>query len=323
MLHFIKFYEAVFIIFSEKWIKISSNRIKKWKNFFTNRKFDHFLKIVDKLPKVKPDVLNIKTEISVKNLTQDSEFLRKKIKSLLLQLSPWKKGPFDLYGLEIDSEWRSDMKWNRIIPHISSLKNRTVLDVGCGNGYYLWRILGEQAKFIIGVDPSILCFFQFKAVERLIGQKKNVNFFPMRIEHIPYLKIFDTIFSMGVIYHQPSPIEHLRHLNNQLKDGGELVLESLVIQKQHHDCLVPVERYSGMRNIYFIPSVDMLKVWLKKCGFSNIKIISQTYTSIEEQRSTDWSNFSLLENVVHSNDPNITREGYPSPIRVIVLAKKS
>ncbi|ADD79847.1 tRNA 5-methoxyuridine(34)/uridine 5-oxyacetic acid(34) synthase CmoB [Candidatus Riesia pediculicola] len=323
MSNFTKFYESIFIIFFKNWLQNSKEKIKDWKKFFSDKKFDHFERIVENIPKMTPNFLNIETKISVTSTKQDNIHLQKRIKNLLFQLSPWKKGPFEMYGIKIDSEWKSYLKWKRIIPHIS-LKDKIVLDVGCGNGYYLWRILGKEAKSVIGLDPSIYCFFQFKAIEKLIGKKKNLNFLPIRIENIPHLKIFDTIFSMGVIYHQKSPIEHLNHLKNQLKDDGELILESLTIHKKYGNCLVPAERYSGMKNIYFIPSIDMLKIWLLRCGFSEVEIINQSVTSKKEQRATDWSKRSLLQFRTNLNDVNLnfTEEGYPSPTRTILLVRK-
>ncbi|MGI9317919.1 MAG: DUF1698 domain-containing protein, partial [bacterium] len=87
-----------------------------------------------------------------------------KLENSLMQLHPWRKGPFNLFGLEIDSEWRSDLKWERIQEHIASLAGRHVLDVGCGNGYYLLRMLGAGAKLAMGIDPTQLFMAQFEAI---------------------------------------------------------------------------------------------------------------------------------------------------------------
>ena len=55
------------------------------------------------------------------------------------------------------------------------------------------------------------------------------NKLAQRMQELPALRAFDTVFSMGVLYHRKSPIEHIEQLRNQLKDDGELVLETLVI----------------------------------------------------------------------------------------------
>jgi tRNA (mo5U34)-methyltransferase len=233
---------------------------------------------------------------------------------------PWRKGPYDLLGIFIDTEWRSDWKWDRLIPHITPLKDRLVLDVGCGNGYHGWRMLGAGADMVIGIDPLLLNVVQFMAIKRLYGE---APFFvlPIGIEQLPQeLKLFDTVFSMGVLYHRRSPIDHLLELKSCLKEGGELVLETLVIDGEIGDVLVPEGRYAKMRNVWFIPSCQMLLTWMKRCGYQNARVVDVSVTTIEEQRSTEWMHFNSLPSFLHPEDRTLTVEGLPAPKRAIVVA---
>ena len=246
---------------------------------------------------------------------------RSVLEPALKTLMPWRKGPYDLFGIIIDSEWRSDFKWNRLIKHITPLKNRLVLDVGCGNGYFCWRMLGEQAKFVLGIDPLILNVMQFQLISKLYGSQPPVYVLPFGIEELPAnLKTFDTVFSMGVLYHRRSPIDHLLDLKACLAPGGELVLETLVIDGRSGEILLPEERYAGMRNVWFIPSCDTLESWLKRCGFMNIRLADITVTTIEEQRATAWMDFKSLGDFLDPRNPNYTVEGHPAPKRAIFLA---
>ncbi|MBK1770101.1 MAG: tRNA 5-methoxyuridine(34)/uridine 5-oxyacetic acid(34) synthase CmoB, partial [Escherichia coli] len=183
----------------------------------------------------------------------------------------WRKGPFSLYGVNIDTEWRSDWKWDRVLPHLSDLTGRTILDVGCGSGYHMWRMIGAGAHLAVGIDPTQLFLCQFEAVRKLLGNDQRAHLLPLGIEQLPALKAFDTVFSMGVLYHRRSPLEHLWQLKDQLVNEGELVLETLVIDGDENTVLVPGDRYAQMRNVYFIPSALALKNWLKKCGFVDIR----------------------------------------------------
>ncbi|MCK5843119.1 MAG: DUF1698 domain-containing protein, partial [Victivallales bacterium] len=72
------------------------------------------------------------------------------LERVLKKLHPWRKGPFNLFGVEIDAEWRSNLKWNRLSDGISPLKGKLVLDLGCGNGYYGLRMIGEGAERVVG-----------------------------------------------------------------------------------------------------------------------------------------------------------------------------
>jgi len=235
-------------------------------------------------------------------------------------LHPWRKGPYRLFGIHIDTEWRSDWKWQRLQGHIAPLNYRRVLDVGCGNGYHCWRMLGAGAKSVIGIDPMLLNVMQFKLVKKLHGAAP-IFVLPLGIEDLPAnLQLFDTVFSMGVLYHRRSPIDHLLELKGCLQTGGELVLETLVIDGGLGDTLLPSDRYARMRNVWFLPSCLTLVSWLQRCGFANVRVVDVTVTSIKEQRSTEWMRFHSLQDYLDPNNPQLTVEGLPAPKRAIVIA---
>ncbi|MFZ2726019.1 MAG: tRNA 5-methoxyuridine(34)/uridine 5-oxyacetic acid(34) synthase CmoB [Methylococcaceae bacterium] len=245
------------------------------------------------------------------------------LKQQLMQLHPWRKGPYELFGIAIDTEWRSDWKWQRLEQAISPLKHRLVLDVGCGNGYHCWRMAGAGAKLVVGIDPTLLSVMQFQAIKKLYGDAP-VYVLPLGIEHLPSnLKTFDTVFSMGVLYHRRSPIDHLLELKDCLVSGGELVLETLVIDGEQGTSLVPEDRYAKMRNVWFIPSCATLMQWLRRCGFINIRLVDVSVTTIEEQRSTEWMRFHSLADFLHPDNPQLTCEGLPAPKRAIFIANVS
>ena len=240
-------------------------------------------------------------------------------------LHPWRKGPYDLFGLHLDTEWRSDWKWDRVIPHLAPLKDRLILDVGCGNGYHCWRMLGEGANRVIGIDPSNKFVHQFYAIKHYLNQAEKelpVDVLPVGIEQLPSeLKAFDTVFSMGVLYHRRSPMDHLRELKDCLRDGGQLVLETLIIEGEPREALVPEGRYAKMRNVWFLPSVDTLLSWMRKCGLKNPRVVDICKTSLEEQRTTDWMTFESLPDFLDPNDDSFTAEGHPAPVRAVFLAE--
>jgi len=241
----------------------------------------------------------------------------------LKTLIPWRKGPFELFGVKIDTEWRSDWKWRRLKSHIKPLKNRLVLDVGCGNGYFCWRMAGEQAKLVVGIDPLLLNVIQFNLIRKLYDGDAPVYVLPLVIEDLPpNLNVFDTVFSMGVLYHRRSPIDHLLELKACLSPGGELVLETLVIDGGLGQTLVPEDRYAGMRNVWFIPSCPTLISWLTRCGFNDIRLVDLSTTSLEEQRRTEWMPFLSLNDHLDSKNPSSTKEGHPAPKRAIFIAQK-
>lgn len=248
------------------------------------------------------------------------------LREALQVLHPWRKGPYEIADVYIDTEWRSDWKWDRVLPHIESLDGRLVLDVGCGNGYHCWRMALAGARQVIGIDPTALFLAQFLAVRQLVAAidaelAARVELLPVGVEGVPAeLRRFDTVFSMGVMYHRRSPIDHLVELRGALRRGGQLVLETLVIDGDDQRVLVPRGRYAKMRNVWFIPATGLLETWLARAGFSDVRTVDINVTGLDEQRSTDWMTFESLADFLDPADRGMTVEGHPAPRRAIVTA---
>ena len=237
-------------------------------------------------------------------------------------LRPWRKGPFRFFDTLIDTEWRSDWKWQRVAPHLGDLSGRAVLDVGCGSGYHCWRMAAAGARFVLGIDPTVLFLMQYLAVRRY-APKLPAWFAPLRLEQLPIQgAAFDSVFSMGVLYHRRSPLDHLQELFALLRPGGELVLETLVIVGDAQSVLMPTDRYAMMRNVFFLPSTAMLEIWLARCGFVDIRTVDECVTGIDEQRSTEWMPFQSLADFLDPDDRSRTVEGYPAPRRAVVISRR-
>ncbi|MCG3882283.1 tRNA 5-methoxyuridine(34)/uridine 5-oxyacetic acid(34) synthase CmoB [Psychrobacter sp. Ps3] len=288
---------------------------------------------VARLPDLNVDSVNLNSSAIIINAPlNDSE--RKQALALLKQLMPWRKGPFQIghesSGIQIDTEWHSDWKWERVAPHLSPLKGRRVLDVGGGSGYHGWRMAGAGAQTVIIVDPSCLFYHQFMAIRHFVGAADindtgnyRTHYIPVPLEALPeHSQLFDTVFSMGVLYHRQSPFAHLQQLRGQLVKGGELVLETLVIDGDANTVLVPHDRYAQMNNVYFLPSVAALIGWLEKVGFREVRCVDIDATTIEEQRATEWMTYQSLADFLDSTDQSKTIEGYPAPKRATLIAKR-
>jgi tRNA (mo5U34)-methyltransferase len=245
---------------------------------------------------------------------------QQKLRELLLGLSPWRKGPFDVGGIRIDAEWRSDLKWARLAKTILPLTDRKVLDVGCGNGYYALQMRRAGAGTVIGVDPTLVYVMQFLAVNTF--ERDPFTFIlPLRLEETPSARnTFDTTFSMGVLYHQRSPIDHLQRLKTTLRPGGQLVFETIFLPGEESYACTPKDRYARMRNVWLLPTIAELTTWMRRTGYRNIEIIDESVTTTDEQRSTEWMPFESLREALDPDDPSKTVEGWPAPRRVVVTA---
>ena len=321
MIDFGRFYQQIAVGPLAKWLEVLPAQISEWQRENLHGHFRDWYKSLEYLPQLEPQRLDLLHSVSA-DRDDISDRHRQGIEKLLRNLMPWRKGPYSLYGTEINTEWRSDWKWDRVLPHISSLAGRTVLDVGCGSGYHMWRMIGAGAHLVVGIDPMQLFLCQFEAVRKLLNDDRRAHLLPLGIEQLPVLQAFDTVFSMGVLYHRRSPLDHLMQLKNQLVSGGELVLETLVVEGDVNQVLVPGERYAQMRNVYFIPSAEALKSWLEKCGFVDVRIVDFAVTTTDEQRRTDWMTSESLAEFLDPADSSKTVEGYPAPLRAVLVATK-
>ncbi len=284
--------------------------------------FPRWLAALQALPELQPAVVELIDRVRIGDSAQLTDTQRENLHTALMGLHPWRKGPLDLFGVTIDTEWRSDWKWDRIAAQIADLQGRTVLDVGCGNGYHCWRMAGAGAAFVLGIDPHILYNMQYWAVRHFVPEPP-VHVLPLALEELPDgLQAFDTVFSMGVLYHRRSPFDHLQSLHNCLRPGGELVLETLVIDGADGLTLVPPGRYARMPNVWFLPTCNTLASWLVKVGYTDVRLLDATVTTTAEQHSSPWMTFESLPEALDPQDPSRTIEGHPAPKRAVLVARK-
>ncbi|WP_299547077.1 tRNA 5-methoxyuridine(34)/uridine 5-oxyacetic acid(34) synthase CmoB [uncultured Helicobacter sp.] len=235
-------------------------------------------------------------------------------------LIPWRKGPFKINDLEILSEWNSAIKYNLLNPHLE-LKDKIIGDIGCNNGYYMFRMLEQNPKQIIGFDPMPLCFLQYKFLQ-FFAKEERLNFELLGIEELGFFaNSFDVMLCLGVLYHRKSPLDSIKLVYNALKKNGEAVFDSLIIDGEREIALCPKERYAKMPNVYFIPTLSTFKNWLESCGFKEVFHISTLKTAFDEQRKTEWSSKESLEDFLDLTGEK-TIEGYPAPKRAYLKAKK-
>ena len=245
---------------------------------------------------------------------------RQALHDALAALGPWRKGPFELFGVHIDAEWRSDWKWARVAPHVAALAGRRVLDVGCGNGYYLWRMAQAGASLVLGLDPALVAFSQFAALRRYLHAPR-VFMLPLASADLDArLAAFDTVFSMGVLYHRRDARAHLAELRQSLRAGGELVLETLIIADGGDEVLVPAARYAAMRNVWAVPAPRTVVRWLESAGFCEVRTVDISITTCNEQRRTAWMPHHSLAEFLDPDDPSLTIEGHPAPLRAVFVA---
>ena len=287
--------------------QVKDKRIENWK------------KIISNLPLINTTKVDLLNGITVQGKWDSKD--KQRTEEDLMQLVPWRKGPFMIQDIFIDAEWQSNMKWERVLDLNIELKGKNILDVGSGNGYYGFRMLGKGAEFVVCLEPNVSHLTQFLVLNHFINSDR-IKMVPRRIEEISFLdKCFDLVFSMGVLYHQRNPESHLNLLASHLKEGGQIILETLIAPDEYGQALIPKSSYANMSNVWFIHSRKGLEDLINKSGLKILKMGPSVKTMPEEQRATKWMPFrSLVDGLSQGLDRTV--EGLPGPDRVVLVLTK-
>ena len=264
-----------------------------------------------------------KDVVSIGSAQEITSADRQNIHNNLRAFMPWRKGPFSVFGTAIDAEWRSERKWQRLVPMLPDLRNKVVADIGCNNGYYMFRMVPYQPKVVIGFEPSVQHYYCFQALRNMAGLT-NFHIDLLGVEHIGlFPETFDVIFLLGIIYHRPSPIDVLKDIFTALKPGGTLLLESQAIPGEEPIALFPEKTYAKVPGTYFVPTGQCLVNWMQRAGFKNTQLFHSHPMSSEEQRKTDWMTFESFSDFIDPQDSSLTIEGYAAPCRVFLSGMKT
>ena len=286
-----------------------------------NKKGREFGQVLDAFPRARPSSIDTdRNRIRIGTPGDLDDGQRVRLLDALRQLKPWRKGPFEIFGEPLESEWDSSIKWNRLAGHLAPQRGQRVLDIGSSCGYYMFRMAAQQPDLVMGIEPYLNFYFQFQALWRYLPFEA-LFCLPLKLEELPLLKhCFDTVLCMGILYHRRSPLDTLLQIHRLMVPGGCLVVETLMVEGDSDMALFPESRYAKMKNVFFIPTVACLTHWLRRTGFDNIRCVDVSRTTSREQRKTDWIDTQSLDAFLDPKNPAQTVEGYPAPARAMVLA---
>ena len=143
------------------------------------------------------------------------------------------------------------------------LKNKDILDFGCGWGGFLRNI--KNYKTLNGVELRKECLDYIKNNIKKINMSNNIDYF----EHK-----FDLITMFHVLEHIPYQVETLKVLKSKLKKRGKIIIEV----PHANDFLILQDELKEFKNFTFwsehliLHTHNSLKKILSKAGFKNIKI---------------------------------------------------
>lgn len=153
--------------------------------------------------------------------------------------------------------------YRRINQFDKYLKNKDILDFGCGWGGFLKGI--KNYKSLKGVEIRTECIKFIKKNYKNINISNDINSFD---------KKFDIITMFHVLEHIPYQIESLKVLKSKLKSKGKIIIEVphakdfLLLQKELND----FKNFTFWSEHLILHTYESLKTILLKSGFKNINI---------------------------------------------------
>ena len=121
---------------------------------------------------------------------------------------------------------------------------------------------GKIIVSIISLPPSLS--MSFKSFICLLGflwwYKRPILKTISNVVVLSALKTttFDIVFSMGLLYHQRNPSKHINDLKDMLKEGGKLIIETIILPDECGLFLEPdLSRYASMPNVHFVHEMDI------------------------------------------------------------------
>lgn len=116
--------------------------------------------------------------------------------------------------LSADRFW-AETGWTK-----EEIKDKWVLDAGCGAGRFLDAVSNSEAE-IVGIDISS----SIDAAKANLEGKENVHFIQASIYDLPFRKgKFDFCYCIGVIQHTPNPENSIRSIAEMVKSDGKVAV---------------------------------------------------------------------------------------------------
>ncbi len=97
-------------------------------------------------------------------------------------------------------------------------KDKIVLEGGCGKGRHTQLAAQWGARDVIGVDLSAAVETAHAATRDL----PNAHIVQADIFNLPFARVFDYAFSVGVLHHLPDPRAGFKSFSSRVKSGGHI-----------------------------------------------------------------------------------------------------
>jgi len=168
------------------------------------------------------------------------------------------RGYDELYGEE------QMEKYIEVMKEIENLKDKVVLDIGCGTGIMEGMLI--EAKHIIGLDISIE---MIKIAKGKYGKYYNISWVNADAENLPIKsESIDLSLMITVIQNTPNPLNALGEIERTLKLEGEAIVTYPKAHYKPEEVLEEISKLKLLENVVLkITNTKDMIVKLKRKKF--------------------------------------------------------
>lgn len=162
----------------------------------------------------------------------------------------------------------SNAKWG--LNYLSINPDDYILDVGCGSGTNIKRLLQTTKGSVYGIDYSALCVEKSKKTNEKTIAEKRCEIKEGSVSEIPYDdNMFDIVTAFETVYFWLEAKDSLKEILRVLKSGGTFFICNELVREEGKE--PPLKSVVNMLDAK-IYSVNDYQNILSKAGFVNIKV---------------------------------------------------
>ena len=123
-------------------------------------------------------------------------------------------------GVRLDNTFRASVRkrFKLAFDSIGDLQGKSVLDVGCGTGRYMFEAIRRGADNVIGIDAAHGAIEAGRQMALNLNLKEKAQFIQSDFLDFDIRKPFDIIFAVGYFDYIPNPKTHLAKMFDAYND---------------------------------------------------------------------------------------------------------
>jgi len=175
-------------------------------------------------------------------------------------------------------------KWPRLKNILDSIniENKSIVDVGCGDGFYIIECLKEGAKYCLGIDLDPLRINRCNFVKK-VYDLKNIDFKNLSLYDLEENK-FDIVMGLGLLHRVPDLDACIKKLSNL---GDKVLVEFKSLDSTNNEKLFAggKSKSNSLNGLWYVPTKSYVISKFFNLGFKNHTIFEDKTSKLNFKRT--------------------------------------